>query len=71
MNTLQNIFNGRPNANMTPSQIMSKLNPQQKNIVMEFLGMSEEERAEKIAKLLNEKGITKTQLENIIKNFKK
>ena len=67
MNALQNLFNGQPNFN----QMMSKMNPEQKNIIFEFMGMSEEKRAEKIAEILNQKGITKEQLENIIKNFKK
>ena len=67
MNTLQSLFNGQPNFN----QMMSKMNQEQKNIIFEFMGMSEEKRAEKIAEILNQKGITKEQLENIIKNFKK
>ncbi len=74
MSTLQNLFNKQPHANggnIHPNQIMSRLNPEQKNIVFQFLGMSEEQRAEKIAQILNEKGITKTDLENLINRFRK
>lgn len=67
MNTLQSLFKAQPNFN----QMLSKMNPEQKNIIFEFMGMSEEKRAEKIAEILNQRGITKEQLENIIKNFKK
>lgn len=57
MNTLQNIFKGQPNANMGNN-----------NIFMQFMSMNEEQRAEKLAEILNQRGITKTQLENLIKN---
>ena len=57
MNRLQNLFNGQPNANMMNN-----------NIFMQFMSMNEEQRAEKIADLLNQRGITKQQLENLIKN---
>lgn len=67
MNTLENMFKTQPSDKYT----QMPLNQQQKNIVLQFMSMNEEDRAEKIAQILNEKGITKTQLENIIKNFKK
>lgn len=57
MNRLQNMFNGQSNANMMNN-----------NIFMQFMSMNEEQRAEKIADLLNQRGITKQQLENLIKN---
>lgn len=57
MNTLQNIFKGQLNANMGNN-----------NIFMQFMSMNEEQRAEKLAEILNQRGITKTQLENLIKN---
>ncbi len=57
MNTLQNMFNTQPNANM-----------QGNNIIAQLMGMNEEQRAEKIAEILNQRGITKQQLENLIKN---
>ena len=61
MNALQNMFNGQPNANM-----------QHQNIIMQLMSMNEEKRAEKIAEILNQNGITtKEQLENLIKNARK
>ena len=58
MNRLQNMFNAQPNANK-----------QGNNIFMQLMGMSEEKRAEKIAQLLNQNGITsKEQLENLLRN---
>ena len=57
MNTLQNMFKGQPNANMRNN-----------NIFMQFMSMNEEQRAEKLAEILNQRGITKAQLENLIKN---
>ena len=57
MNTLQNMFKNQPNTNMGNN-----------NIFMQFMSMNEEQRAEKLAEILNQRGITKTQLENLIKN---
>ena len=57
MNTLQNMFKGQPNVNMANN-----------NIFMQFMSMNEEQRAEKLAEILNQRGITKAQLENLIKN---
>ena len=74
MSTLQNLFNKQPHANggnINSNQIMSRLNPEQKNIVAQFMGMNEQERAEKIAQLLNAKGITKNDLANIMNRFKR
>ena len=74
MSTLQNLFKNQPQANrgnVQPNQIMSRLNPEQRNIVAQFMGMNEQERAEKIAQILNEKGITKPDLENFIKRFRR
>ena len=51
MNTLQNMFKGQPNANMGNN-----------NIFMQFMSMNEEQRAEKLAEILNKRGITKNNL---------
>ena len=60
MNTLQNMFKGRPNANTANN-----------NIFMQFMSMNEEQRAQIIADALNKQGITtREQLENLIKNTK-
>ena len=74
MSTLQNLFKNQPQANrgnVQPNQIMSRLNSEQRNNVAQFMGKNEQERAEKIAQILNEKGITKPDLENFIKRFRK
>ncbi len=66
MNGLQNIFNGQPGVNSANMPI----NGQQQNIIMQLMGMNEQQRAEKLAEILNQRGITKEQLENLIKNAK-
>ena len=53
------------------SLLMSMLNPNQKQVANQFQNKSKQEQAEAIAKLCNEKGITKEQLQTIISNFKK
>ena len=47
------------------------LTPNQKQLTNQFKNKSKEQQAEEIAKLCNEKGITKEQLQNIINGFKK
>ncbi len=74
MSTLQNLFNKQPQANggnIHSNQIMSRLNPEQKNIVIELMRMPEQERAEKLAQILNQNGITKTDLENLVNRFRR
>lgn len=46
--------------------LMGMLNPNQKQMVDLFKGKSNEEQAEQIAKMCNEKGISKEQLQNIV-----
>lgn len=68
MNGLQNIFNTQPSAKPTNVQ----LNPQQQNVFMQLMGMNEEKRAEVVAQILNQSGITsKEQLQNLIKNTRR
>ena len=68
MNTLENVFNGQPNAKTANPQ----LNQQQQNIVMQLMTMGEEQRAQIIVDALNRQGITtKEQLENLIKNTRR
>ena len=65
MNGLQNIFNTQPSAKSTNMQ----LNPQQQNMFLQLMAMSEQDRAQIIVDALNKQGITtKEQLENLIKN---
>ena len=51
-----------------PMQMMSSmLNPQQKQMLSQFQNQPQEQQAQKIAEYCNQNGITKTQLQNIIK----
>lgn len=45
--------------------LMNMLNPNQKQLVSQFQNKSELEQAEEIARVCNEKGISKEQLETI------
>ena len=51
--------------------MMSMLNPNQKQQANQFQNKSRQEQAEEIAKICNEKGISKEQLQSIIGMFKK
>ena len=46
--------------------LMGMLNPNQKQMVDVFKGKTSEEQAEQIAKMCNEKGISKEQLQGIL-----
>lgn len=45
--------------------MMSLLNPNQKTMISQFQNKTSQEQAEEIAKMCNEKGISKEQLQNI------
>lgn len=51
--------------------LMKTLNPNQTQLLNNFKGMNTNEQAEKIAKIANEKGLSKQDLQNIINSFKK
>ena len=51
--------------------LMGMLNPSQKQQVNQLQNKTDEEKAEAIAKLCNEKGIDRQQLEQIISMFRK
>ena len=48
------------------SMLMGMLNPNQKQMISAFQGKTNQEQAEQIAKMCNEKGISKEQLQQII-----
>ena len=48
---------------------MSMLNPNQKQTANQFQNKSKEEQANEIARICNEKGITKEQLQSIVNMF--
>ena len=50
--------------------MMSMLNPMQKQQANQFQSKDKQQQAEEIAKICNEKGITKEQLQQIINTFK-
>ena len=53
------------------AMMMNMLNPSQKQQANQFQNKSKEEQAEEIARICNEKGITKEQLQTIFNNFKR
>ena len=68
---LQNLIAQLGNATNPMQMLMSLLNPNQKQLVNQFQNKPNEQQAEEIAKLCNEKGITKEQLQQIMAMFKK
>ena len=68
---IQSLMNQLQTASNPMSLMMSILNPSQKQTVSLFQNKSKQEQAEEIAKICNEKGITKEQLESIINAFNK
>ena len=67
---LQNLISQLNNTTNPMTMLMGMLNPSQKQQASEFSNKSQQEQAEAVAKICNEKGITKEQLQNIIKMFK-
>ena len=51
--------------------ILSLLSPDQKVVASQFQNKTSQEQAEQIAKVCNEKGISKEQLQEIINAFKR
>ena len=68
---LANLMSQLGNSSNPMALMMSMLNPNQKQTANQFQSKSKEQQAEEIAKLCNEKGITKEQLQNIINTFSK
>lgn len=67
MNKLENLLNTQPRPNLSQEPI----NQQKNNIILQFMRMDEQKRAETIADILNQQGITKNDLEKLIKKYKK
>ena len=51
--------------------MMSMLNPNQKQLASQFQGKDRQSQAEEIARMCNDKGISKEQLESIINAFRR
>ena len=63
---MQNLL-GQMMTAKNPMQMLMGMIPQnQQGIVNQFQGMNKQEQAERIAKLANEKGMTKQDLANLI-----
>jgi uncharacterized iron-regulated protein len=68
---MQNLMSQLGNASNPLALMMSMLKPEQKQQANQFQNKTAQEQAEEIAKLCNEKGITKKDLEQIINVFKR
>ena len=68
---IQNLMAQMMNSSNPLQLAMSMLNPNQKNLANQFQNKNTQEQAEEIARVCNEKGITKDQLQEIINMFNK
>ena len=68
---MQNLISQLGNATNPLALMMSMLNPNQKQVANQFQNKTTQEQAEEVARICNEKGITKEQLQSIIQAFKK
>ena len=68
---IANLMSQLGNSSNPMALMMSMLNPNQKQLASQFQNKSQQEQAEQIAKVCNEKGITKEQLQSIINGFRK
>ena len=68
---LQNLLSQMGNSSNPMALMMSMLNPSQKQLTNQFQNKSREQQAEEVARICNEKGISKEQLQSIISSFKK
>ena len=66
---MKNLISQMNNASNPLGMITSMLNPNQQQLLSLFKGKNKQQQAEEIAKICNEKGITKEQLQTIISNF--
>ena len=68
---IQNIMSQLMKSTNPTQMLMNTLNPNQQQMVNQFQNKSDIEKAEQIAKICNEKGLSKEDLQNIINRFKK
>ena len=68
---IQNLMNQLMKSTNPMSMLMNMLNPSQKQQVNQLQNKTDEEKAEAIAKICNEKGIDRQQLEQIISMFRR
>lgn len=67
---MKNLISQMNNASNPLGMITSMLNPNQQQLFNMFKGKDKQQQAEEIAKICNEKGITKEQLQAIINQIK-
>ena len=68
---IQNLMSQLGNATNPMALMMSMLNPNQKQQANQFQNKTTQEQAEEVARICNEKGINKEQLQQIINTFRK
>lgn len=68
---LQNLLSQLGKSSNPMSMLMGMLTGGQQQQLNQFQSKSKQEQCEQIAKICNEKGITKEQLQQIINNFRK
>lgn len=67
---MQNLISQLKMAQDPTAMILSMLNPQQKQQANQFLKKPKKEQCEEIARVCNEQGITKEQLNELIRALK-
>ena len=70
MNT-QNMINQLAKATNPQQMLMGMLNPNQMQLLNQFKGKNNQQQAEEIARLCNEKGISKDDLQRLMGMFNK
>ena len=68
---IQNLMSQLGTSSNPMALLTSMLTPNQKQLANQFKSKPSQEQAEEIARICNEKGITKEQLQQIISSFKK
>ena len=68
---IQNLMSQLNSSTNPMALMMSMLNPNQKQQASEFQGKSKEQQCQEIADYCNRNNISKEQLEDIVKMFKK
>ena len=70
MMNMQNLLAQLQNASNPMQMLMGMMTGNQQQAMKQFQSKNKQQQAEEIAKMCNEKGITKEQLQSIINTFK-
>ena len=68
---IQNLINQLGLATNPAQMMMNMLSPSQKQVANQFQNKTTQEQAEEIARVWNEKGLTKEQFEKLVKMINK